>query len=734
MSYHKSIYFILIFQFLYGINLSGIVNDEQNKGLENASVSILENIEFSTTTNSNGEFFINNIDLSLCTIKVTHIGYKTYIDKFNLEKKSILEVTLEPKILDLDRIVVTGTRSERHIKDTPMLTHVIGSEDISFSSYSNAKDILEMAMPNVQSVTSNHGNDRVKIQGLDNKYLTFLVDGDRVSGESAGNLDFSMLGLSNVEKIEVIEGAMSTLYGSGSIGGVVNIITKENKEPYWLNTGIQYDSPIAVFSFLNTGFNMGNLNYNFNLQLTNSDGYDLSPDSENEYSMTLAENSSEILNHHLAFSPSANHKIDFLFKDYSSRIAGYKYFDGSLIVDAPLNRYDDEYYKVKYRYNISDSQILKVSYIEEEYTKYYYYPYYYSGNQILYNPEEFVNAILNRKEINLQYNFERDKYKGIIGLESYNEDYSSFNIFYPSGLILQESIFEGLNLTKSDKNLSLFFYEERSFQSGNILSLGLRALKGPYLILPSLSYLLKGTNDYNYRFSYSGGYRKPSIKERFYKWEDHAGPDIIGNPNLKDTKNNYFSISLDKRTTINDFSLDIYRNNIKNMISTEYDIFGDLLYTNYDKVKINGLNIHYYRKIRHNIKLKFVYNLTDASSSSNEILEGISKHALRVNLFYKLFDYLDLVVNVKYTGEKFIFDQEQSFVGNPSLIGLPSYFISDAYLNFYSDNLRLKFGIKNIFDYKDPSRFDTEILNTYDPGRRYFIEFSLDFRKDNNVW
>ena len=49
-----------------------------------------------------------------------------------------------------------------------------------------------------------------------------------MSGEFAGNLDFSMLGLSNVDKIEVIEGAMSTLYGSGAIGGVVNVITKKN--------------------------------------------------------------------------------------------------------------------------------------------------------------------------------------------------------------------------------------------------------------------------------------------------------------------------------------------------------------------------------------------------------------------------------------------------------------------------------------------------------------------------
>ena len=723
----------LLFTFCFSEVFIGEVLDADGNPIENANVQLLNN-SIGTITDSDGLFVFETINIEDDILKISHISYNDFISTININKNSNITISLTNRVIDYNTIVVTGTRSERHIKNVPMLTHVIGNSDIKYSSYSNVKDILEMAMPNVQRVSSNHGNDRVKIQGLDNKYLTFLVDGDRVSGEFAGNIDFSMFGLSNVEKVEVVEGAMSTLYGSGAIGGVVNIITKKNKEPYWFNINTQYDEPISKTTSINTGFNRDYLNYNLNFQSSTSDGYDLTLDEEGEYNKTLNENQSKILNHQLLLSPFDSHDFTFIFKDYSSRSNKYDYFAGNLIVDAPLNRYDDDYYKVKYRYNISDNQILKVSYIEEEYTKYYYYPYYYSGNQIIYNPEEFTNAILNRKEINLQYNFESEKYKGIIGLESYDEDYSSFNIFYPSGLILQESIFEGLNLTKSDKSVSLYFYEERSLQSGNILSLGLRALKGPYLILPSLSYLLKGVNDYNYRFSYSGGYRKPSIKERFYKWEDHAGPDIIGNPNLKDTKNNYFSISFDKRTTINDFSLDIYRNNIKNMISTEYDIFGDLLYTNYDKVKINGLNIHYYRKIRHNIKLKFVYNLTDASSSSNEILEGISKHALRVNLFYELFDYLDLVVNVKYTGEKFIFDQEQSFVGNPSLIGLPSYLISDAYLNFYSDNLRFKFGIKNIFNYKDPSRFNTEILNTYDPGRRYFIEFSLDFRKDNNVW
>ena len=63
------------------------------------------------------------------------------------------------------------------------------------------------------------------MQGLDNKYLLFLVDGKRISGEFAGNLDFRMLDISNIDRIEIVEGGMSSLYGSSAIGGVVNIIT-----------------------------------------------------------------------------------------------------------------------------------------------------------------------------------------------------------------------------------------------------------------------------------------------------------------------------------------------------------------------------------------------------------------------------------------------------------------------------------------------------------------------------
>ena len=732
------LYLLLFISFILPADIfKGRVVDTLNKPVYNANVQILDT-DFGSSADKDGYFIIDNINANHFTIKVSHIAFEEQVIYIG-EISNNLVITMNPKSIQLDRVVVTGTKSNRHIKNTPVLTHVIGQEDIKNSSYSNVKDILEMAMPNVQMVASNHGNDRVKIQGLDNKYLTFLIDGDRVSGEYAGNLDFSMLGLSNVEKIEVIEGAMSTLYGSGAIGGVINIITKNNKEPYWINFSLQNDNPIGISRLINTGFNKGILNYSLDIQTTKSKGYDLTPNPEDVYNMTLDENNSKILNHRVILS-SDRHVLKFNYKDYSSRINRYEYFAGNLVIDAPLNRYDDQYYNFKYNYQISDNQSFKISYIEEKYMKYYYYPYYYSGNQHIFNPEEFINGTLDRQEMNFQYNSENVKSKRMIGLESYNEDYSSFNIYYPDGNILLESIFESQDITQNDNNVSLYFYEERNFKNNQILSLGLRMqnLNTENIALPSLSYLIKGNNNYNYRISYSRGYRSPSIKERYYNWQDHfGGPSILGNPDLKPTQNNHFSLSLDKRTHINDFSIDIYRNDIDNMISTKYGYDTDestlqLQYKNFNKVLINGMNVHYYRKITDKLKLKFVYNLTDASSNSNKILEGISKHALRVNLYYSLLNNMDIIANIKYAGEKFIFDQEEAAIGNESIEELNSYFISDLYASISSRDMVVKIGMKNIFNYKDPNRFVSDILNNYDPGRRVFIELGFGITGELN--
>ena len=118
------------------------------------------------------------------------------------------------------------------------------------NSYSTVEEIIEFAMPNVQSTHDNHGEEKIKIQGLDSKYIMFLVDGNKVSGEFAGNIDFSLFNMNNIERIEVIRGGLSTVYGSGAMGGVVNIITQDNINSMWLSYNSFYNfNETNSFSF-----------------------------------------------------------------------------------------------------------------------------------------------------------------------------------------------------------------------------------------------------------------------------------------------------------------------------------------------------------------------------------------------------------------------------------------------------------------------------------------------------
>ena len=342
-----------------------------------------------------------------------------------------------------------------------------------------------------------------------------------------------------------------------------------------------------------------------------------------------------------------------------------------------------------------------------------------------------------RNEINFQYHHQNIKYNIMAGMEIYKEEYSSYNIYDVNDDTLQASIFNGQNLTEFSDNLSIYFYEERKLKNNNILSYGLRILNGEHEFLPSLSYMLRGRDDYNYRFSYTSGFRNPSIKEKYYEWLDHAGPAIFGNPDLNPSKNNYYSISIDKRSAINDFSVNFYMNDIKDMISTEYikdddsQEYGELHYQNYDKVLISGINVHYYRKINEKINLRFVYNLTDISSDSKEIEEGISKHAFRLNFNYRLLNDLELIANLKYIDGKTVFDQEQDFLEGDPDIELSPYFLSDLYFVYSYKKTKLKFGIKNLFDYTDPAKTYSEVLNNYDPGRRLFVEFGIKLEGEN---
>ena len=778
--------FIKIFIILLSIGYSSStlnlnVTNAYGDPLENVYVEVLiddfEN-EGIGKTDISGNFIFKIENEQISSIKLSHIGYNDKTLSIDSLKEN-QNIVLEFDNIKSEQVVITGMRAKTYIKDTPVLTYVITSDDIENSAYSSVKEALEMSLPNIQNVVSSHAgisNEQVKIQGLDNKYLLFLIDGKRVSGEFAGNLDFKMFDLSNIDRIEIIEGGMSSLYGSSAIGGVINIITKKQTKPFKFSYSYLHDDPMVRIHSLNLGLEFRKFYYDVNVVNQNTNGYDLTPNPELIFPLkTLEEYSTLSLNHTVGYDNDKNFSIRANYKNYKNDI--YLYQRQTLQIldqdDPNYPIYDYMSYRswipkfedVNYGINFSfyqNSSLFTVQYNFEEYIKSNYFFNYTEepcnqidcSDQNNLSSSEFVNAINKNSSLLIQYNKEFDNNLFTLGLEYNDDNYSSYNIYhygytdqngyFDSGDYddngecdpfvndcLVESIFDSKDDTKYYEKISYFIGNQWNI-FGNKMGASFRYVDSKNFddnYVYSLSYMLKKYQPYDIRLNFSRGFRTPSIKELYYNWYGHS-PAIIGNSNLEPTTNDYFSFSIQNFDINQDYSLELFYNNVKDMIGGIYvDINDDgteeYQYSNYNNILFYGINSHLTINSEKN-KLKFVYNFTNPESDSKSALQLISKHSIRFNYLRNISGKLDISFNSKYTSQKFV-------VLGDDEVTLEGYFISDLiFIYSINKNFELKAGYKNLFDYKDNRRFlesGNDFLSTYDPGRRIIIELKFNFDK-----
>lgn len=130
----------------------------------------------------------------------------------------------------IDQVVVTGTRTPRVLKNVPTLTRVVTKQEIEAINPRSVDDLLITAIPGIEFY-EHGGQKRMIIQGLGADYFLFLVDGERLCMEGSDAVDFMRVNMANIERIEFISGSGSALYGSNSIGGIINIITRSHSNP-----------------------------------------------------------------------------------------------------------------------------------------------------------------------------------------------------------------------------------------------------------------------------------------------------------------------------------------------------------------------------------------------------------------------------------------------------------------------------------------------------------------------
>ena len=263
---------------------------------------------------------------------------------------------------NLDEVVVTGTRTPKFLKDTPIQTRVINAKEIARLDATNVQDLLQQELPGVEFSYAMNQQTHLNFSGFGGQGVLFLVDGERLAGETMDDVDFTRLCMDNVERIEIVKGAASALYGSNATGGVINIITKNSQQPLTLNVNARYAKHNEQRYGAAFGLNGKHWNNMLTANFNRTDNYNVysSENPGTRVISTVYGDKTMNLKDQLVWSP--NSSLHFTGR------AGYFFRETVRSADQP-ERYRDFSGGLRMQWNISEQDNLQASYAFDQYDK-----------------------------------------------------------------------------------------------------------------------------------------------------------------------------------------------------------------------------------------------------------------------------------------------------------------------------------------------------------------------------
>lgn len=206
-----------------------VVDAETGAHLAYATVTIV-GTPVGTVTDATGHFLLRNLRPGEYTVEVELLGYESARKTTTIIKGKTVELDFSIKQVPmmLDQVVVTSSRSERLKQEAPSLVSVISSELFDrVASQSLSGGLVFQPGVRVENTCQNCGFPQVRINGLDGKYSQILVDSHPLFSSLTGVYGLEQIPANMIERVEVMRGGGSALYGSSAIGGTINVITKE---------------------------------------------------------------------------------------------------------------------------------------------------------------------------------------------------------------------------------------------------------------------------------------------------------------------------------------------------------------------------------------------------------------------------------------------------------------------------------------------------------------------------
>lgn len=510
---------------------------------------------------------------------------------------------------DLNPVVVTGTGYHQRLKSTPVPVEVITVREIQAAGINGLQEALTMMVPSLSFSPTAMGS-YLRLNGLTNSHVLILVNGRKLTGDISGNVDLGQIDINTVKRIEVLNGAASTLYGSEAVGGVINIITTEAGEDPEFTTTSRYTRCNQFNQGLNLALRAGKVGSTTSYNYTHSDGWQNShfTEADGEFVESLAQLSlgftSNNFNQKFTWGPTDRLAI-YAEGSYYNRLTDRPAERPDITGGTKYNTFSESFsWGAGASYSLGASGTLKLDYNGRTYGQWYKYMVA-TGD---YLPGDY-------------YKTKRQDYHNIELRGLFNFTENSNTIF---GAAYR---YENLDRPESDLDkglgaFSLYGQHEQRFLGHFTALAGLRYDIYQEIgsrLTPKVS-LMYNIRNFNVRATYAMGYRAPGIDELYYHMLKPMGSRHIitfGNRDLKAENSNYLSVNFEYRGPKFSVSATPYMNFVKNMVTSSSTKYSALSTEEQDALKTEFPEINDIKTST--LTIKQYYNFSKATVKGVEV-------------------------------------------------------------------------------------------------------------------
>jgi len=585
-------------------------------------------------------------------------------------------VSAEEEVMELDEVVVTASRYQESIMETPVSIEVIDQEEIEESNARNLADLLQDAggvyIKNFSGLT---GKKDIIIRGARQDQILYLLDGQPLNSPQDGVIRLEDIPISVIKKIEISKSASSSIYGANAMGGVINIVTQdadqENKTEIDLGLG-SYNTQNYI---LTTNYNFDNSSIFISYDKLSSDDHRDDPDQE-----SALDRNDLFLKYKYNLSKKTTFNFSYRYNNVESNYPGSDAND-----DYGFRDDQDKNIKISLNQNLDNRDRTFLLY---------------SNNREMYDRTRSTWSLTG-------YNLtDIDILKRGFNYKETNYYFDNHTLIYGFEIVENEVKDNQLETNNKHSNLNKSLYIQDKFRvNNNIFVYGGRYDDHEEYgsnLSPKFGYIYQINNNWNFNFNYGESYRAPTFLDLY--------TGFGSNENLKVEEGKTFDLGFKYSDSICSREITFFKRNFEQLINYNSDTF---MMENIDEAEIKGIELLTSRKIDDNWSVDFAYTYLEARDDS---VDGQS-----LNMPYN-----QIALNTKYSGKNYKVVLDNRYVGETNSYGgetVESYFLSDLRLSTnLSKNKELSVEINNLFDK------DYEVVDGYPmPGRNFMVNLSTNF-------